>query len=661
MSTIWIVSEDPVLRGTLEVHLGPEASVWTGAPERGDWKDVDAPDLLVLAAADSEMGDLRGLERMLEFVAYVPHPRRAAPPVLYVPAASGHPPLELASALFDDRPFTAVEWPFDPQRLAATAREILARGGRPASLRERAQREWVGRRVELFYAGVDLPALRTAVDPRNAARPVLLAGEPGTRRGLVARYIHQLAEPVREELIVLPAAGLPLHGVERHVLGLTAGRRITAYVAGLDEAVAAIQAEVGHLLAQSGAVAIEPIRWIASCTRPSRLHAEARSVPWIEVALPPLRKRADRRGLAEQLTDLLSGRARGSVRLDEEALTLIEDYGWPGNLGELEGVLEGAVRRASGAIIGAGDLRLAAVARTAPVRPAVQTAATDEGEGFEEEEIVAEEAIGTDEIDAGGIERGEATAVVAPEDEPGEETAARPPAIDAPPTGASAPIASPSFSLGDLLPPLAQEIREPLLAIRTYASLLDQRPDDDHVRKELGALVERDAAHLETSLQRLEQFAHFGSPRRELFDLAHAVQVELDLRSARMRQASLVVLRELDLHSPALEGDEEQIRFVLGALLDRALRMVPEGGDLYVATLFQEADFAHPARHRILIRFHSPEEVLVAPEDAPGPAQPLEVVMARVVLGRMGGTFAVDVSGPQDNVILIELPARMKP
>lgn len=660
MSTIWIVSEDPVLRGTLEVHLGPEASVWTGAPERGDWKDVGAPDLLVLAATDSEMGDLRGLERMLEFVAFVPHPRRAAPPVLYVPAASGHPPLELASALFDDRPFTALEWPFDPHRLAATAREILARGERPASLRERAQREWVGRRVELFYAGVDLPALRTAVDPRNAARPVLLAGESGTRRGLIARYIHQLAEPVREELIVLPAAALPLHGVERHVLGLTAGRRITAYVARLDEAAPAIQAEVGHLLAQSGAVAIEPIRWIASCTRPARLHAEARGVPWIEVALPPLRERADRRELAEQLIDLLSGRTRGSVRLDEEALTLIEDYGWPGNLGELEAVLEGAIHRASGAIIGARDLRLGARARTAPVRPGERIAATDEGEGFEEEEAVAEGAIGADGIDVGGIARDGETAVLALEDERREE-AARPAAIAAPPTTASTPIGSAPFSLGDLLPPLAQEIREPLLAIRTYASLLDQRPDDDHVRKELGALVERDAAHLEASLQRLEQFAHLGPPRRELFDLAHAVQVELDLRSARMRQASLVVLRELDLHAPSLEGDEEQLGFVLGALLDRALRMVPEGGDLYVATLFQEADFAHPARHRILIRFHSPEEVLVAPDDAPGPAQPLEVVMARVVLGRMGGTFAVDVSGPQDNVILIELPARMKP
>jgi hypothetical protein len=59
----------------------------------------------------------------------------------------------------------------------------------------------------------------------------------------------------------------------------------------------------------------------------------------------------------------------------------------------------------------------------------------------------------------------------------------------------------------------------------------------------------------------------------------------------------------------------------------------------------------------LLIRFHSPEEVLAPPDDVPGASVPLEVVFARSLVERMGGTFAVDASGDQDNVVLIDLPA----
>jgi hypothetical protein len=59
----------------------------------------------------------------------------------------------------------------------------------------------------------------------------------------------------------------------------------------------------------------------------------------------------------------------------------------------------------------------------------------------------------------------------------------------------------------------------------------------------------------------------------------------------------------------------------------------------------------------LLIRFHSPEDVLVAPAGVPGPPMPLEVVLARILVERAGGRFAVDASGAQDNVMLIDLPA----
>ena len=138
--------------------------------------------------------------------------------------------------LFDDRPALALEFPFDPEELEARARELVAQSSSPASLRERARQLWVRAEVERQYASLELPALRQAVDPRNAHRPVLLLGEPGSRRGLLARYIHIFAEPVRDAFALISLADLAPGELEATVLARTAGRRATVHLARLERA-----------------------------------------------------------------------------------------------------------------------------------------------------------------------------------------------------------------------------------------------------------------------------------------------------------------------------------------------------------------------------------------------------------------------------------------
>ncbi len=248
----------------------------------------------------------------------------------------------------------------------------------------------------------------------------------------------------------------------------------------------------------------------------------------------------------------------------------------------------------------------------------------------------------------------EEPAQIAPPEQAAPSASAPVPA-SAPPEPLEPPDVDMSPGLSELVPPLAQEFRRPLLAIRTYTSLLDQRPDDASVRRELTALVEGDLVQLDELLSRLERFTRFGPPQLEPLDLASFVAVELEKRQAAARARSLIVLRELDHDAPPTLADAEQIRFALDALLDRALRMVPAGGDLYIGSLHHPAEGKLPARNRLLIRFHSPEEVLVAPDDLQGPRIPLDVLMARALILRMHGSFAIDSSGAQDNVILIEL------
>ena len=616
MATIWLVSEDARWSETLAYHLRSIGKVWSGPPERSHWKDAERPDLLVLAATDAQAGDVSALERLLGFIRTLPQFRRAPAPALYIEPPGGQPSAALARSLIDDRPLRTLGWPLEPDQILLEAAALLNAPLLPASLRERARREWVAKRVELFYAGLELPALRHAIDPRNSARPVLLLGEGGSGKGLLARYIQNLAEPARDELALIPLAGLERGRFEARILEACDSRRVTLYLEGLGAADRALQEEVAQVLGQSGMLGVEPIRWVASATSARQIAGSLRGLPWIRVDLPPLRERPDLDELARSLTQAWAERAAQEIELTDDALEVLRSYAWPGNLRELESVLDASLAASSGPLLESADLRMVPLTEfhiTPP--PALEQP-----------------------------QRGTPLEETSPEPEPGS---AGSPLPDQDPQG--------SLELTEIVGPLAQEVRQPLLALRTYASLLGQRPDDAEVRQELSTLVDEDLSQLDELLARLESFTRFGPPKTESLDLPSLITSELEKRQARSRARSLVLLRELDQGSPHALADEEQLRFALGALLDRALRMVPTGGDLYIGSHHHPAEAQLPARHRLLIRFHSPEEVLVAPDDTQGPKIPLDVLMARALILRMQGTFAIDSSGAQDNIIIIEL------
>jgi len=662
VAAIWIVSDESALPATLAHHVETLGDVFTGVPERAAFKGAPTPDLLILCGVAEAAARREALERLLAFVRQIPQQRRAAAPVLYV--APDDEPSQRArlERLFDDRNLSLLGFPLDPDELHARARDLLDASAWPVSLRERARQLWVTREVERLYASVDLPALRQAVDPRNAHRPVLLLGEPGTRRGLLARYAHNLAEPVRDAFVPIALAALASGELERLIMTRTAGRRATVYLDGVDRAAAGVQDELAHLLGASGALALEPLRWMASATRASALVRAVRELTWLRVALPPLRARADRPALIDACFLAAGERQARDVVLEPSARELLLEYGWPGNLRELELVAEASCAAASSARIAASDLRLADRAPREVSRPTavLETAkATDAAPApFAEESPSSDEDLMLATVEASDASLAEELPLDLAEEElvalaPLERESE--PAFEPAPRVAETIAAPPRLEPRDLVIPLAQAIRAPLRAVRTYASLVEQRPDDVHVRRELRTLVEQDLGGLEETLQRVERFARLGPPVPRPFDLAAALGAELDARQALARAKSLVLLRELDAQAPPLVADESQLRLAASALLDLALRLVPEGGDLYLGSAWREKGEARGGGHRILLRFHSPEDVLTGPGGEAN-SDFLEVVIARELFTRAGGTFAVDASGAQDNVILVELP-----
>lgn len=639
MSTVWVVSRDSALPRTLVHHLRGVGQIWTGPAEAASFQDADPPDLIVAIAVDAPGEELAEFDRLLGFLRGLPERRRPPAAVLYLEPPGRRPSARLVRSLIDDRPLATLPWPLEPTRVAEVARDLLERPNQPTSLRERSRREWVSRQIELLYAGLDLPALRQSIDPRNAPLPVLLVGEPGTRRGLVSRYIHNLAEPARDELIAVRADSLePLH-VEALLLERSAGRRVTLMIEQLDLASVWVQAELGQLLSASGALGIEPIRWIASTSRADTLTVELRQLPWLRVDLPPVRSRPDLDALLVDMMLALATRAgRGGVSLADDALDALREYQWPGNLRELESVLDASLRATRAERVSRADLDFAPELDI----EAAAADALDRDPAPRPDEAELDESAGADLA---------ASPEAAVDDEAIEEL-----------TEAARETAEPA--LADFIAPLSRQLREPLLAIRTRVALLEQRPDDERLRRELGGAA-GDLQQIEQLMQRLDQFAAFGPPRPDRVDLTALISHELELRQETIRKRSLIVLREFPQDAPAVFADEEQLRFCVGSLLDCAIRLTPHGGDLYIASLHHPGPDDASADEgrgtlRLLLRFHSPEDVLAPNADAAdnaGARPPVEVVLVRALIARMHGEFAVDASGSQDNLILIELPA----
>lgn len=223
-----------------------------------------------------------------------------------------------------------------------------------------------------------------------SASPVLISGESGTGKDLVARLLHAhgahpdgpfidincaaLAESVLEmELFGVEKGAFP--GAEQRKVGLfelAAGG--TLYLDSISDLALKLQGkllralETGSFFRVGGTQKVEvDVRVIASTARDLTRMVQAETfrddllhrINTIRIALPPLRDRAvDVLPLAEHF---LAQFSRGPApRLSDDAARALERYRWPGNVRELRNVMERAALLATEGIVDAGDLPLGA-------------------------------------------------------------------------------------------------------------------------------------------------------------------------------------------------------------------------------------------------------------------------------------------------------------
>lgn len=253
-------------------------------------------------------------------------------------------------------------------------------------------RELIGRGPKITALREQVRALLVGGGPRRLP-PLLIAGETGTGKGLLAHIIHQASSRSGGQFVELNGAAIPEHLLESELFGYERGaftdarqakpgllqvaHRGTLFLDEVGLLPLPLQAKLLKVLEDGSVRRLGSTRselvdvWIISATNedlPASVHAKHfredlyHRLAMITLALPPLRE-------LEDDIDLLAEHALARAcekysvplkKLSPEAQAALRSHRWPGNVRELNSLLERAVLLCPTAIIPVATLGVGA-------------------------------------------------------------------------------------------------------------------------------------------------------------------------------------------------------------------------------------------------------------------------------------------------------------
>jgi len=311
-------------------------------------------------------------------------------------------PAELATAIEEQRPMVEREVVFDPEGEACTCLlqvDLLRQGSRSSGFvltlehtaeAKRLVHRMVGAKAHFTFddiLGQSVGMRRVLYYGRTIAKcssPVLLLGESGTGKEFFAQAIHSASAYADGPFIAFDCAAVPRELMSGELFGYEESRAAnveegrpgkleladggTIFFDHVDHLPPNIQASLLGVIdrgeiSRLGGSRIIPldVRFVAASSNPE-LAAEVREGRFradffyrlraMTLTIPPLRERGnDILLIIAHLLEELAERIGGKVRVSPRAMALLQSYHWPGNIRELENVLEWAMHMSDGSEI----------------------------------------------------------------------------------------------------------------------------------------------------------------------------------------------------------------------------------------------------------------------------------------------------------------------
>lgn len=136
-------------------------------------------------------------------------------------------------------------------------------------------------------------------------------------------------------------------------------------------------------------------------------------------------------------------------------------------------------------------------------------------------------------------------------------------------------------SIGALASGIAHEIKNPLVAIKTFAELLPERFTDEDFHGDFSKVVVREIERIDSLLGRLRGLTP-NAQRLVPLDLVRSIQETLALLRAQLEQARIVVKTSYQRTLPLVAGDPDQLRQLFLNVFVNAIEAMHYSGQLTV-------------------------------------------------------------------------------
>jgi DNA-binding NtrC family response regulator len=378
MLKILVVDDDEVTRKLLQEILVKEGYAVQLAASGEDAVRAVRKEVFPIIVSDIRMVELDGLAVLREV--------KKADKRSAVILMTGFGSMEGAVEAIQDGAFDYVSKPFKMNDLKA----VIARAAKhweslvagPAAAAPATARMDAAAKALIGKSPVIVEVYKTLARAALSASNVLIRGERGTGKELVARAIHDNSQR-RQARFVSVSCAMPESALESELFGqLEQAAGGTLFLEEVGELPAAAQVRLLRSLQDSGAA---PDVRVISATRDD-LEERVRAGRFredlfyllnvISIVLPPLRdRREDIPALVEHFLPRYAGKNGKTVsHVSEDAMRMLREHAWPGNIRELENAIERAVAMTGTHVLYPEDF-------PAELRPAAGAAEGEGGDG----------------------------------------------------------------------------------------------------------------------------------------------------------------------------------------------------------------------------------------------------------------------------------------